>query len=921
MSARVLLLFSIVVVAYRPVTGQSLTGALVGTVRDAQGRVVQGAVVRLTSDAPAGVQTQTTTATGELRFAALPPGEYALDIEAAGFTPFHEEGIRIGTGATLERIVVLHVAGVRESIVVGGSGSLIEARNSGFETRFEREDLQAIPTRRFSMFDFIRVAPGVSATSPGSVSSNSVSVFGSGTNENAFLIDGTNFTCPCSGEARSEPGVDFIHEVYVQSAGASAEFGNIQGAVINVVTRQGSDRFAYDASYYGQTFPLTSQPIRLPYPGPGAPQSGYERVRYRDFTTNLGGPAIHDRLWFFAGYQYLRDFDSQPGTDPSFPRTYEQDKLFAKLTWRLTPSLQLLQSFHEEFWVNPEPPTFVKPFEATQRRHASVPAMTFGHLTHTPSPNTVWDVRVGRFVFDRRDDPITGSVTTPSRFDRATGVFSGAPQTFGGLILKRTTAKGTLSHFRPRLFGAAQEWKIGGQLEKGEHQFATIIPTGTRYVDDADQPFQAVSRDPSNAGGVFITASAFVSDAVTVSNSLALNIGLRFDRSRAVSQDLPVLDSAGRETDTSMRGLGTLYTWNVWSPRLGLTMKLTGEGRTVLRASYGRFHQGVLTGELEPFHPAATPTITSAFDPATGGYTRVVSIVDPRTNLRLDPQTRTPHTDEYSVGVDREFGRELSLSTAYIHKQGRHFIGWMDVGGLYRQETWMLPDGRSVPVFIIANSTADRRFLLTNPAGYSLAYHGIVIAAEKRQSHGWQAFASYTFSRASGLQVSSGGTAAASQVSTIAGAPYLTFGQDPNSLTNARGRLPNDRPQMLRLMGSLDVPRTGFVVAANLQHLSGKPWAATAQVSLPQGDQRILLEPRGSRRLSSQTLLDVRVSRTVQFGGSTRVELLLDVLNVLDDTAEEGVATDNLFSVNFGRPTMFVDPRRAMFAVRLTLGR
>src|SRR6266542_3766236 len=89
-------------------------------------------------------------------------------------------------------------------------------------------------------------------------------------------------------------------------------------------------------------------------------------------------------------------------------------RFFAKLTWRLAPGLQLLQSFHDEFWVNPELPTFVKPFEATQRRHASVPAATFGHLTHTLTSNTVWDVRVGRFVFTRKDDPSTGSVTTPS---------------------------------------------------------------------------------------------------------------------------------------------------------------------------------------------------------------------------------------------------------------------------------------------------------------------------------------------------------------------------------------------------------------------------------------------------------------------------------------------------------------------------
>jgi hypothetical protein len=209
---------------------------------------------------------------------------------------------------------------------------------------------------------------------------------------------------------------------------------------------------------------------------------------------------------------------------------------------------------------------------------------------------------------------------------------------------------------------------------------------------------------------------------------------------------------------------------------------------------------------------------------------------------------------------------------------------------------------------------------LTNPEGYSLTYNGLVLAVEKRRSDRWQAFGSYTFSRSSGLQVSSGATAADSQVSTISGSPSLTFGQDPNSLTNARGRLPNDRPHMLRIMGSVDLPRTGLVVAGNAQYFSGKPWATTAQVSLPQGDQRILLDPRGSRRLSSQTLIDLRVSRSFTIG-VTRVELLVDVLNALDDSAEERLATDNYFSPTFGQPSAFVDPRRVMLGVRLDLGR
>jgi len=900
---------------------QGMGGALIGTVKDAQGGVLPAAIVRITSPALiGGVATVATNEKGQLRFPALPPGSYALEIELAGFDTYHEEGIPIGTGATIERTAVLHPAGREESIVVEGAGSRIDARDPGFGTRFGPEDIQGIPVRRFSMFDFIRAAPGVSATSPGSASTNGVSAFGSGTNENTFLIDGTNFTCPCSGEARSEPGIDFIQEVQVQSVGASVEFGNMQGAVVNVVTRQGGDEFLYDASYYGQTAGLTSRPIVRPLPAPATGESGFERARYRDLTTNLGGPLRRDRLWFFAGYQYLRDQDSQPGTNPAFPRAYAQDKLFGKLTWRLGPALQLVQSYHHESWENPEPPTLVRAFEATQSRHGTVKAMNLGHLTHTVSSNTVWDVRAGRFEWSQVNEPSTGDRTATGRFDRDTGVFSGAPQIFGGLTLIRTNGKATLNHYRAGMLGADHQLRVGGQVEKGEHRLPTIIPGGVRFVDRSGQPFQSISSSPSNVGGSFVTMGMFASDAITIGSALTINAGVRFDHSRAISDDVPALDPEGRETDAIVRGLGTLYTWNLWSPRLGVTWKMTADGRTIMRGSYGRFTQGVLTGELNPFHPAATATTTASFVPATGGYTNVVSVVDPLRNVQLDSGIRAPRTDELSIGVDREIGRRLAVAIAYVRKDGGNFIGWTDVGGRYREETRVLANGRNVPVSVLVNAAADRRFLMTNPDGYEMKYNGLVVALEKRRDGGWHAFGSYTLSRVTGLQVSGASNAAGGQTSTIAGTTFLTFGQDPNNLTNAYGRLPNDRPHMFRLMGSVDVPRTGIVLAANLQHLSGKPWAASTQIALPQGDQRILLEPRGTRRLSSQTLLDLRVSRMFRLGSGSRIELLVDVLNALDDRAEEALASDNLFSPNFGQGTVFMDPRRAMLGARLHLG-
>ena len=899
---------------------QDLTGSLVGTVRDEQGGAIAGAQVRLSSPALLGGPAMVLTdERGEARFPVLMPGRYVLEASFKGFTPSSERDIRVGAGAMVERPIVLRLAGIAETVAVDATESDLPPRSTGFETRFDAEYLSGIPTRRSSMFDAIRSASGISPTSPTSAINTTVSAFGSGTNENQFFIDGTPTTCPCNGVARSEPGVDFIQEVQVQSFGLSAEFGNMQGAAINVVTRQGSDRFLYDASYYAQPSGLTSQPVRLSF---GELQTGYERVRYRDFTTNAGGPAMRDRLWFFGGYQYLRDYDSQPGSDPQTPRSSEQDKLFGKLTWKLRPGLQLLQSFHDEIWVKPDPPTRLVPFEATLRRSASVPAVTFGHLTHTLSSRTVWDVRVGRFAYTEEREPSTGDRTIANRVDRLTNVSSGAPPQIGGLTLIRTTGKATLSHYRPKLIGGTHTWKMGTQVERGEQHGVNVIPTGVRFTLVNGVLSQAVSSDPSHTGASFITAGAFATDTVTIGERVTVDFGVRFDHSRAVSQDVRALDSEGRETTGTVRGLGTLYTWNLWSPRLGVTTKLTASGRMLLRATYGRFSQGVLTGEFSGFHPGVTSTVTTDLD------TGRVRTLDPRKNLLLDPGIRAPHTDEYSVGVDRQVGRLLALGVFYMRKSGIDFIGWEDVGGRYHAETRTLPDGRSVPVFVLENSADAQRFLLTNPGEYFMRYNGLVAVVEKRRADGWQASASYTFSRVSGMQASSGTTAAGPQASTVA-APTPSFGRDPNDLTNAVGRLPNDRPHMLRLTGSANVPKTGFVIAANLQHFSGKPWAATALIDLSiyqqARQQRVQLEPRGARRLSSQTLLDVRLSRTVALRGWGRIEVLVDVLNALNDAAEESLTetlmTEAQISPTFGQPASFIEPRRAMLGIRLNLGR
>ena len=917
------LLVLLSVLALLPVraAAQELTGSLAGTVKDPQGGLLSGAVVRVTSPALIeGGQQTTTNQKGYWRFPSLAPGTYVLTVAMApGFQDFKVEGIRVGPGTSFERDVVLQLAGFTNSVTVDAGASV--PGGSGLDTRFRSEYIETIPTTRNSMFDLIRSAPGVSPTSPASRTTNSVSVFGSAVNENVFNIDGTNFTCPCQGVSRAEPIVDVIQEVHVQSVGASVEYGNLQGGVFNVVTKQGGNRFTSDTGYYGQWSGLTSQPVVLPVRRGTVPESGYERERYRDFTTSVGGPIVRDRAWFFGAYQYLRDYDSQPGTDPAFPRTYEQDKVFGKVTWKPSSSTQLMHSFHEEVWVNPTPPTLATPIEATNRTNGRVPNSTFVHLTQTLSNNTVWEARVGRFVQRQKNDPASDDRTTPPHTDQVTGLSSGNATSIGGPTFDRVTAKALVNHYQPAWLGVDHTLKAGVQFERGEHQAITVIPGGVQYVDRNGAPFQAVYRDPSITGGRFVTSSAFASDSFTLKNRVTIDAGIRFDYSDASSPDLPAIDAEGYETDGTIQGKAHLYTWNVISPRLGLSAKLTGDARTMLRATYGRFNQGVLTGELDTIHPGVTPTTTWEYEAATGGYTKFISRVDPTDNLRLDPDTRTPHTDEYSIAFDREIAKALRASVAYIGKRGGDFIGWTDTGGQYRQETRTLTNGMVVPVWALTNSTDDRRFLLTNPSSLSLTYHGLVVAMEKRMSSGWQASGSYTYSKTYGMLVTSNAAASEAQFSTVARGAALKFGQDPNDLTNAEGRLPNDRPHIFRTTGVWQLPWQGLLVAANLQHFTGRPWAATTNVPLPQGSQRIMLETRGTRRLSSQTLLDLRLSKTVGLPGAGSIDLLFDALNLLNDTAEEAIQSDNLLGgTAFGNPTQFMDPRRVMIGVRLNLG-
>jgi hypothetical protein len=896
---------------------QVITGSLRGTVTDSSEASLPGVTAVLSSSSLLGGSTSTeTNDKGQFRFLGLAPGLYRLEIRSDGFAPYREDGLRIQVGGTLQRNIRLDLGSFTESIIVSGRSPTVDTMETGLDHNYDSIAIRNTPVPRFSVFDLIKSAPGVSAVSPSGRQRN-LSLLGAGIDESTYLLDGTDITSPRYGIARPSPGPDIVEEVEVQAFGASAEYGNLQGGVLNVVTRQGGDRFRFDASYYGQWSGLTGKPILEGCDCP-AGETGFERDLYRDFGAYLGGPLARGRAWFFGGFNVQRDFSSQPGTDPSFPSESKIAAVSGKLDWQVTPQLKLMSSFHYNDWSIPDrtPNAFV-PFETTATRAGTSPAATLLSLSYAASASRMWELRASTASFTSGLTPVNGSKTIPARLDLASGVFSGGALYFGDTLERKTDVRAKLSQYAADFLGSDHDFEFGAQFIVAGSQGYYAYPGGVHYLDYDGQPFLARYRDTYSYGGSFDSLGVFAQDSVRVGERLTLDLGVRFDTSRAENPDVPEHDALGSDTGNTITGRGFLYRWSVFSPRLGINFMLTRDARTALRAFYGRFHPGILTTELQAVSPGFGPITAAFYDPEAGRYSDVSAIVDPLENVGIDPDTRSPHTDQYSIGIEREVGRDWSIEASYVRRTGSGFTGWKDVGGIYGRESVSLQDGTSLEVYPLENSPGERFFLLSNRGDTFIRHRAFLLTARKRWAGRWQLLLSYSHSKATGLQSQNGQESLGMQGSVTTS--FNSFGRDPNDLTNATGILPTDRTHTLRVQGVVEIPKVDILVGANFQYVTGRPYTALANVTLPQGVRPIFIEPLGSRRLSSQALLDLRLSRTFRMGPARSLEILVDILNAFDDTAEEGVATRNYFSPNFGVATDFVTPRRAMVGVRLSL--
>lgn len=301
-------------------SAQSMTGSIRGRVLDGAEGAIVGAPILLTSASIAGAKDQSsvTDNRGSYLFALLAPGLYSLQTQVDGFEPSQVSEIRVEVGAVALIDVVLRPRGVTATVDVTASAN-VSATAAALTTRIDQGWLRKLPDINRHILQFSKLAPGIDAFAGagqviGQDGSNTVLANGHRSTQNSFYLDGAENTGAWRNWALQFPNPETVEEIHVQRTNASAELGKQPGAVINVITRSGTNQIR------GAAFAFLHDE-RLNANAWINNRNGFAKGRddQRRMGAVAGGPIRHDRSFFFGSYHRYRTSQPVTQTGGRFP--------------------------------------------------------------------------------------------------------------------------------------------------------------------------------------------------------------------------------------------------------------------------------------------------------------------------------------------------------------------------------------------------------------------------------------------------------------------------------------------------------------------------------------------------------------------------------------------------------------------------
>jgi hypothetical protein len=624
----------------------SATGSIRGTVVDPSGARVQQAAIVVVNSGTGARYSVSSDSEGHFVLELLPPGDYSARVEVPGMSPQVTSQLHVDVGGTAELTYRLKVAGAEESLTVSETQAVVETKPAAVSMLLDERALNDFPLngRRFS--DLTLFSPGVTQDPRGltSASNGDLSFGGIRGFQNTFLVDGSDYNNAFFAQARGryrapyQFSTEVVQEFRVSSNSYGAEQGRSGGAVVNVVTKSGTNHLHGTGFYYLRDSSL----------GASLPFLAFKpHNRQQQFGGTVGGPLKRNKTFFFAGFDQhifhvanvveFLDGSSQvvpqPGTGPYTPGDYEANdqalvfaaaaqltslageypaaqignSAYGKLDINLTPRNQLAFRVNTtRYWgsnnvfLDPASPISYDSISNNGEEQVSTETATLS-LTSSFTPRLISHFRT-QFSRDLQQS-----------YSNTSDVLVKIPTILDGVgrsnLLPRQTREHRLHLAETISFdGSRHAWKFGGDTlftniydffpsqQSGEYLFYPIkvnpftfepMEAGLQLTPLRAFAHQVPHYYLQNFGSAASHPdtneyAAFAQDTIRVTNRLALNLGVRWD--------LQTFTTAGLISNPLFPPSGKVpfQPYN-FAPRAGFAYSFGDKRPLVIRGGYGIF--------------------------------------------------------------------------------------------------------------------------------------------------------------------------------------------------------------------------------------------------------------------------------------------------------------------------------------------
>jgi outer membrane receptor protein involved in Fe transport len=910
------------------------TGVISGTVTDNTKAVLPGVNVTVSGPAAMGTPTAVTGENGTFRIPSLPPGEYTVKFELTGFGTVIREGIRVGVGFTATVNVDLNVASVSESVTVSGQSPVVDVTSTTVATRYDTELLASLPGAR-DYWAVLAQTPAVSmgrvdVGGSGALTQQPYTAYGltSAGGVNRAEVEGIMVNEGAGGGGSDMYYTDYgaFAEIAINAVGNGAEMPN-PGVLSQLIAKSGGNQYHGNVYFDYQNESMEATNIDDAQIAAGVigsdvvdPRDTNRLEMFRDFNADLGGFIRKDRLWWYGAIRRTDTGQRYPTLLDDIQDTWVPVGT-AKATWNVAQNHKL-SGFYQ--YQTKEQPDYLGAIRIAGGRQSPA-LMTQDTVWHSKFPLHVWKAEYSAVVgpslfFETRAGAYhsvwarEGKSTEPRIEDIGNNFVSGG---VWATDLRRHRPQGNAS-----LAYSKQGWGGNHNFKLGAEVMRDLLVQPFAGFPGASQALSVRNNNVATQVDIYLPGSEsknglwsyslFLNDSWQAGRRLTVNAGLRFDRHSAYLPDQvgPGGQSFGRADD--------IVTFNNWGPRLSASFDLTGDAKTLAKASWGRFWLYPGADLASGLNPNATMWFerygwtdgngNGVFDQGEQGALQLVQ--GGRAATTFDENLENTYVDQFTAYLEREVMRNFGVRTGFVWNGRRQVRGQInvnrpldvyDVPVTFRDPG---PDGRL--------ATGDDGDLLT---GYNLGpealarpivnittnlpeadsdYYTWEFTATKRESSFWSLQASYAYTWRR-------------ETSLAAGAGYT-----PNAFINTDDTLLVSTTWQAKLLATLKL-KWDVRLTPTVRHQAGNPFGRTFTQTFNWGNATVRGQPIDAERMPNVNVFDVRTEKAFR-AGPGRVTAFFDVYNVFNTNAEQELTTTA--GASWLRPVAITPPRIARVGVR-----